>query len=271
MTVAHTEIYSRETDIVLESCDGVKFCAHKSILAAASAFFEHMFTLPQPPGEKDRPIIPLSEDSATLGALLQFIYPEPDPEIETLDELNALLSSAAKYDFVGAIATLRKELVSPRFLAESPLRVYASASRFELDDEARIASKHTLSCQILDCPLSDDLKFISAYAYHRLLILHRTRAEAAQLLLKITDDVKCIQCCSLYHGNFVPPKWWSVFERYAREELAIRPTTEVIFSLPFLARVARDCGCMRCSGSILDNHDFFANLKRQIDELPSTV
>lgn len=271
MTVAHTEIYSRATDIVLESCDGVKFYAHKSILAEASPFFEHMFTLPQPPGEKDRPVIPLSEHSATLGALLQFIHPEPDPEIETLDQLSSLLASAIKYDFVGAIATLRKELVSPKFLAESPLRVYASASRFELDDEAKIASKHTLSCQILDCPLSEDLKFISAYAYHRLLVLHRTRAEAAQRLLEISDNVKCIQCSSLYYGNFVPPKWWKVFQRCAKEELAIRPTTEVIFGLPFLAQVARESGCVRCSGSILDNHDFFANLKRRIDELPSTV
>ncbi|KAI5987782.1 hypothetical protein EDC04DRAFT_1472907 [Pisolithus marmoratus] len=271
MTAAHTEIYSRATDIVLESCDGVKFCAHKSILAAASAFFEQMFTLPQPPGEKDHPVISLSEHSVILGALLQFIYPEPDPEIETLDELNSLLASAVKYEFIRAIAALRKELVSPRFLAENPLRVYASASRFELEDEARIASGHTLCRQILDCPLSEDLKFISAYAYHRLLVLHRTRADAAQRLLKISDDVKCAQCSGLYYGNFVPPKWWKVFERYAREELAIRPTTEVIFSLPFLARVARECECVRCSGSMLDNHDFFTDLKRRIDELPSTV
>ncbi|KAG6333349.1 hypothetical protein ID866_5740 [Astraeus odoratus] len=275
MTVSHTEVYAQATDVVLESGDGVKFCAHKCILAAASPFFEHMFSLPQPltnlPGEKDHPVIPVSERSLIIGALLQFIYPEPDPEVGDLDDVDDLLASAAKYDFVGVVAALRKELVAPRFLKENPLRVYAIASRFELDYEAKLASRHTLSCNILDCPLSEDLKFISAYAYHRLLVLHRTRAEATQRLLKIHDDVKCIQCSSPYYGNFVPPKWWKVFERHAKEELAQRPTTDVIFSLPFLARVAQECVCFRCPGSMLDNHEFFADLKRRIDELPCTV
>ncbi|KIM63692.1 hypothetical protein SCLCIDRAFT_116843 [Scleroderma citrinum Foug A] len=275
MTVSRTETHSQASDIVLESSDGVKFCAHKCILAAASPFFEHMFALPQPhtklPPDEDHPVIPVSERSSIIGALLQFIYPEPDPEVQHLDELDEFLTSAVKYDFMGVIAALRKELVSPRFLEENPLRVYAIATRFDLEYEAKIASRHTLSCNVLDCPLSDDLKFISAYAYHRLLVLHRTRADAAQRLLKIRDDVKCIQCASTYYGNFVPPKWWKVFERYAKEELARRPTTDVIFSLPFLARVARECECIRCSGSILDNHEFFADLKQRIDGLPSTI
>lgn len=275
MTVSHPEVYAQATDIVLESSDGVKFCAHKCILGSASSFFEHMFSLPQPlsdaPPEKDGPVIPVSESSPTLSALLQFIYPEPDPIVESLDELVNLLATATKYDFMGVIASLRKELVSPRFMGDSPLRVYAIASRFELEPEAKIASRHTLTCVILDCPLSEELKYITAHAYHRLLVLHRTRAEAAQKLLKIDDEVKCLQCSSLYYGNFLPPKWWKVFERFAKEELGKRPTTDVIFGLPFLARVARESGCMRCGASILDNHAFLADLKRQIDEVPSTI
>lgn len=275
MTISRSESHSPASDVILESNDGVKFYAHKCILAAASPFFEHMFALPQPltklSSNEDHPVIPVSELSSNIGALLQFIYPEPDPELESLDDLDDLLASSSKYDFMGVIAALRKELVSPRFLEENPLRVYAIATRFDLEYEAKIASRHTLSCNVLDCPLSEDLKFISAHAYHRLLVLHRTRAEAAQRLLKIKDDVKCMQCTSMYYGNFVPPKWWKVFERCAREELAQRPTTDVIFSLPFLARVSQECECTRCSGSILDNHEFLSDLKQRIDGLPSTI
>ncbi|KAF9238799.1 hypothetical protein BU15DRAFT_88244 [Melanogaster broomeanus] len=266
MTVSVHESYSQDADVILESSDGVKFCVHRCILAAASPFFEHMFSLPQPPsdGKEHRPVVPVSENSSTIGTLLQFIYPEPDPVVTSMDELVTLLSTSVKYDFLGPIAALRKELLSPRFLEESPTRVYAIASRFDLEYEAQVASRRTLSCNVLDCPLSEDLKFISAHAYHRLLVLHRTRAEDAQALLKIPHDIKCIQCSGPYYGAFVPPKWWKEFERLAREELATRPTTDVIFSM-------RASGCVRCAGSIIDAHAFLADLKKQIDDLPSTI
>lgn len=273
MTVLDRDSYSEDADVFLESADGVKFCVHRCILAAASPFFEHMFALPQPPSDskEHRPVIPVSEHSSVISALLQFIYPEPDPVITSLDELTALLTTSVKYDFLGPIAALRKELLSSRFLDESPTRVYAIASRFDFEYEAQIASRHTLSCNILDCPLSDDLKYISAHAYHQLLVLHRTRAEAARALLKIPQDVKCMQCSGPFYGAFVPPKWWKEFEKLAKEELSVRPTTDVIFSVPFLARVAQESGCIRCAGSILDAHAFFVDLKRQIDDLPSTI
>lgn len=273
MTAFDRDSYSEDADVFLESADGVKFCVHRCILAAASPFFEHMFALPQPPADSKelRPVIPVSEHSSTISALLQFIYPEPDPVVTSLDELVALLTTSVKYDFLGPITALRKELLSPRFLAESPTRVYAIASRFDFEYEAQIASRHTLSCNILDCPLSDDLKYISAHAYHRLLVLHRTRAEAARALLKLPQDVKCIQCSGPFYGAFVLPKWWKEFEKLAKEELSMRPTTDVIFSMSFLARAAQESGCIRCAGSILDAHAFFADLKKEIDDLPSTI
>jgi len=273
MTVCDRDSYSEDADVFLESVDGVKFHVHRCILAAASPFFEHMFALPQPPShsKENRPVIPVTEHSSIISALLQFIYPEPDPAVTSLDELVTLLATSAKYDFLGPMAALRKELLSPHFLEANPTRVYAIASRFDFECEAQVASRHTLSCNILDCPLSDDLRHISAHAYHRLLVLHRTRAEAARELLKIPQDIKCIQCSGPFYGAFVPPKWWKEFEKLAKEELSVRPTTDVIFSLPFLSRVAQESGCIRCAGSILDAHAFLMDLKKQIDDLPSTI
>ncbi|KAF8138324.1 hypothetical protein EV363DRAFT_1445208 [Boletus edulis] len=262
MTVLDRDSYSGDTDVFLESADGVKFCIHRCILAVASPFFEHMFSLPQPPPDSKEhiPVIPVSEHSSTISPLLQFIYPEPDPVITSLDELVTLLATSVKYDFLGPIAALRKELLSPRFLNESPARVYAIASRFDFEYEAQVASRHTLSCNILDCPLSDDLKHISAYAY-----------PSTSALLKTPQDVKCMQCSGPFYGAFVPPKWWKEFEKLAKEELSVRPTTDVIFSMPFLARAAQESGCIRCAGSILDAHAFLADLKKQIEDLPSTI
>ncbi|KAH8096643.1 hypothetical protein BXZ70DRAFT_327974 [Cristinia sonorae] len=270
-----------DADLVLRptspDSDAVDFHVHRCILAASSPFFRQMFTLPQALSEEivDEPPIPvieMSETGSTLGALLQFIYPMVDPWIETLDELTLVLDAATKYDMTVARETLRKLLIAPRFVAKWPTRVYAIASRFELEEEAKIASRYTLTVNVLDCPLSEDLKYITAYSYHRLLDLHRSRAKAAQeLLLSMPpDNVKCMLCNGTHYGILLAPKWWQHFQAKAREELSLRPTTEIIFSMPFLAQVA-SAGCDRCAGSLLNSHVFLEELRKKIDDLPATI
>jgi hypothetical protein len=266
-----------DADIILRSSDNVDFRVHRCVLATASPFFRDMFTLPQPKAETSSdatpiPVIPVSEPHQTLDSLLRFIYPVADPLVATLDDINPILAAASKYDFVSVVSTMRKLLVAPRFLESSPTRVFAIASRYELEPEAQIASRYTLNINVLDCPLSDDLKHITAHSYHRLLELHRRRADAAQGLLKVPDEVKCLQCNG--HGiasSFAPPKWWSVWEGMARKELSARPTTDVIFEMKFLASAADGAGCPRCAGSVLDSYVFLGELKKKIDELPATI
>lgn len=274
---AYYNFDAADADLILLSSDDVEFRVHRCILAAASPFFSDMFTLPQPrvasdPDNITIPVISVSELRQTLDSLLRFVYPIQDPPIHTLDELNPILGSAFKYDFPSVISALRKILVAPHFLESSPTRVFAIASRHDLEPEAKLASRYTLTVRVLDCPISDDLKHITAHSYHRLLDLHKRRSESAQELLKIPEEVKCIQC----NGNgsirtFSPPKWWHVWEAMAREELAARPTTDVIFEMAFLAKAADSTRCTRCAGSVLDSHVFLGELKRKIDALPTTI
>lgn len=231
-----------------------------------------MFSLPQNPVVTHKvPAIPMSETKNTLGTLLEFVYPVEDPNIESLAKLTSVLGAAVKYDFLGVIATLRKLLVAPAFVEADPTRVYAIASRFELEEEARIASKYTLGIQILDAPLSEDLKYITAYSYHQLLNLHRRRANAAIALLKASPDIKCMQCNGSTFSLYNIPKWWYQFEKMAKEELSVRPTSDVIFGIGFLAQVAMGSECQRCAGSILDSWKFLQSLKEAIDKLPATI
>ena len=261
-----------EADLIIRSADGVEFRVFRRILSEASPFFGAMLSLPQPPSDLaiTAPVIDVSEDSKIFGTLLQLVYPFADPSISTLDEISSLLAVAVKYDMIRAIETLRRLLVGPNFLEESPTRVYAIACRFDLEEESRIASRYTLRVNVLDCPLSEDLKYITAYSYHRLLDLHRKRGEAAQELLKMDETLKCIQCSSSHYGGFCPPRWWTDFELRARKELKARPTTDVIFTLEFLSR-SMNTGCQRCPSSILDSFSYFNRLRKEIDDLPSTV
>jgi BTB/POZ domain len=251
------------------------FKVHRCILTAGSSFFETMFSLPQPKCTTDDllPVLDVAEPSAVLDPFLRFLYPVPDPEVPTLDALVPLMSTAAKYDMTGVMDRLRAILVSPAFLEKAPVRVFAIASRFDLEEEAKIASKHTLRVRVLDGPLCEDLRHISAYSYHRLLELHRRRGEAArQALSAPSEDLRCMQCNGAQHYNAIaPPKWWIEFAARAGEELRSRPTTDFIFSLKFLMQSAHASGCSRCAGSILESHLFLDALKAKIDALPSTI
>ena len=260
--------------ILRSSLPATDFHIHRLLLSLASPFFDHMLSLPQPSSKElsKIPIVEVSEGPEILQLLLEFIYPVPNPIID--DDLNTLISvlhAAIKYDVLPAIESLRRQLISERYLKQSPTRIYAIASRYELEEEAKMASKHTLGINILDAPLSEELMYISAFSYHRLLALHHTRAKAAQGLLQLRDDVKCMECNGTYGAFSDGPKWWLDFQRRATDELSARPTTEVIFTMEFLSKSFQRVECRKCPLSLLESWSFLEELKRKIDELPATV
>lgn len=264
-----------DADIILRSDEArpVDFRVHRCILGAGSPFFHTMFSLPQPECAADDgvPVLDVAEPSAILHPLLRFLYPVPDPEVPTLDALVPLMCTAAKYDMTSVMDRLRALLVAPAFLETAPVRVFAIASRFDLEEEAKIASKHTLRVRVIDVPLCEDLRHISAYSYHRLFELHRRRGDSARQALCAPEELRCMQCNGSQYNAMAPPKWWAEFAARAGEELRCRPTTDVIFSLKFLMQCAHASGCPRCSGSILESFLFLDGLKAKIDALPSTI
>src|ERR1700722_12330571 len=167
MTLADYHFDDEDADTILLSHpvdNPTKFLVHRCILEIASPFFKELFTLPQPlPYPKaERAVISVSEPRDTLDLLLRFLYPIPDPEIESLDVLDSVLGAAVKYDLSSVLSTLRKILVSPRFLQDVPLRVFAIAARYELEEEEKLASRATLTLSISEDPPSEELKYITA-------------------------------------------------------------------------------------------------------------
>ncbi|TFK92868.1 hypothetical protein K466DRAFT_581549 [Polyporus arcularius HHB13444] len=274
---------SRDADLILHSNssgeggqeDGssINFLVHRCVLSTASPFFEAMLSLPQPNAERnsDIPVIPMAEDGSVVETILRHIYPLPNPPVETLDELAQMLEVARKYDFTSVSNHLRQTLVAAQFLEACPLRVYAIASRYDLDEEAKVASKATLCAGLDKMPLHDDLKSMSGFAYHRLLQLHKRRARDAVALLELPDDVRCMSCNGRRDTVNQPPRWWAHYKEAAKEELLARPTSDTICSLSFIQRAALASGCERCAGSILSSCWFFDQLRQKIDTLPATV
>jgi len=269
---ADTVLVSSEED----SAKPVQFRVHRAILISASPFFRELFELPQPPdSDHGLPVIPMAEPSSILDLLLQLIYPIPDPPLNSLsiDSLSSILAVAFKYDLPPVVSRIANILSQPYFVRHSPMRVYAIATRYDLEDLAKLASSYTLSINIIEAPLFEELKWINAYSYHRLLDLHRQRASSAQKLIQVPppDSVKCVQCNSSTYSAFLHPEWWPVFQTKAQAALAIKPTSESIFGLEFLSDVIRACGCGRCAQSLLLGHEFLDKLKAEIDALPKTI
>ncbi|KAJ3572101.1 hypothetical protein NP233_g3304 [Leucocoprinus birnbaumii] len=271
-----------DADVILVTGGGypTEIRAHRCVLIAASPFFRDVFSLPQPPSipsyspstsDAHIPRIPISETRDVFTKLLSYVYPIPRPIINSLDEVSVLLGAALKYDFITAVEVLRGMLVSQRYLVENPLRVYGIATSFDLEDEAKIASRYTLNINLLDAPLCDEMRHISAYSYQKLINLHRTRAKAASELIKPPRSLKCPSCNSCGHGLYGSPKWWNEFANKAKAELAIRPTTEGIFDNMEFLKSTCSSGCPRCPMSLLEAGPLLMDLKKQIDELPSTI
>ncbi|KAI0650369.1 hypothetical protein C8Q79DRAFT_381604 [Trametes meyenii] len=254
------------------SSESIDFRIHRCILSAASPVFDGMFTIPQPASDVDIiiPVVPVTETSAVLDTILRFVYPVANPVITTLDELGPALEAARKYDFGVAIDALRKRLIAPDFLKSYPLRVFGIANRFELAEEARVASRALLNTALSGQHPHEDLKHVTAYDYHQLVVAREQRAHAAIELLQPPRDLKCMQCNGRWDRARDPPRWWVAYKERAKEELRLRPTSDVIFSLSFLQQSAQT-GCVGCPASILSSSWFFDQLKCNIDDLPTTL
>lgn len=120
----------------------VEFYVHSSVLSLASPLFKGMFTSSRNRGVEPNqqqqsspasfPRVPLPELQHVVSLLLRFVYPLPDPEFITLDELVPILAAAVRYEFSNVISSLRRQLISAKFMEEDPVRVFAIAARFHV-------------------------------------------------------------------------------------------------------------------------------------------
>ncbi|CDO73315.1 hypothetical protein BN946_scf185008.g77 [Trametes cinnabarina] len=165
-----------DADLIIPSSDQVDFHVHRLVLSLASPVFAAMFAIPQPPGtDPHRPLEDVTEDSDTLDVFLRICYPFADPTLESLDRIRVVLPAATNYEAEAVIASMKRMLSQSDLLTSDPLRVFAIACLFQLEDQARAAAeKAAMDNRIAEktCP---ELDMISAGAYYRLRRVDRTR------------------------------------------------------------------------------------------------
>jgi len=256
-----------DADVILRSSDGKDFRVHKVILNLASPVFQGMFDLPQPTNPSPQiPTIDIPEPSDILQPFVQYLYPRSPPEIVDLSVWAALYAIADKYNVEVVMGLLRGMLIS-RFLETSPLRVYALASHLGFEEEAKIASRGTLTMDISEGFPEEDAKLMGTVACQKLYLLHIQRREKARALVanrpyQLSDNHRCM----------CPPMDFSALTHVLSQRMSTRPWLTAGELYEEAARVSRPRTCgSRCRNNFGNVHAWFSLILEGLSEIPQTV
>ncbi|KDQ62847.1 hypothetical protein JAAARDRAFT_146605 [Jaapia argillacea MUCL 33604] len=287
---------SPRADVILRSSDNVDFHTFRIILSEASPFFDSMFTIPQPLSEPNDdvghknglPIIPVSEKSKTIEAVLRFCHPISDPKLDQLDDLQELLTAATKYELSFIATSLRRQVVP--FLEEHPLRVYAIAYIHEWEAEARLAARATLrkpSSELLPAYASQtippEFQVLPAVALIRLRRYHQACVDRLQSAtsdwnffwvasLDIGWRIHCYQCGqpSNTKKRYISP-YWTDLNSKVTVALKERPCSIAVEEPSHVAgALAQVCSSCPEDGPT-KMAQYIKNLAMKVDSYVSTV
>ena len=256
-----------DSDTVLRSSDGEELRVHRLILSLTSPVFRGMFNLPQSAEPSSQiPTVDIPESSDILKPFLQYLYPLSPPKIPNLAMWAALYTIADKYGTEGVMDSL-KDILIPRFLEASPLRVYALASRWGFEEEAKIASTKTLTIDISKEIPREDAELMGGAACQQLYLLHLNRREAARALVvnhprPSASDPSCT----------CPPPGYTRLIPLLCERVATRPwlTAEELFKEAARWDYRKPCS-YACRNAFKNMHVYFTSLLKGISELPQTI
>ncbi|KAJ3474653.1 hypothetical protein NLI96_g12337 [Meripilus lineatus] len=284
----HPLFSTEEADIILCSQDGVYFRVYSLVLKLSSGWFRSTFSLPQRPSlpsslssssssSSSPPIEPInvSESSEVLNAILSMASGYEIPRIHDFNYLESLVHAAEKYDMPGVLSILRFAILSPAFLKNHPIRVYAIACRWDWYEEAKIASKHTLAMDLLAVDRMDDIRKVDPRDLARLMLLHRRRRD------QLKDRLDCKETfyanimpgkCSHCHTPNPHEKWHRMKYDWVTkfEQCPIEDSAKDLLERLELADVL-NATCGRCQQRMYSAEPTIRNLRQILDELPTEV
>lgn len=262
-----------DANIILRSADGIYYRVSAYTLRTTSGFFRTMMNLPQTTAHQNDDIIVLTESSKVLGTLLRMVGGMEFSWWKSLDELEDLLTAAEKYDMPGPRMIIHGHIItSPA--PEETLRLYAIAARFEWEEQAKLASKHTLSIPIHDDAHAIALGAIPSSYLLRLFHLHRTRSNAFVALIKSGNQNTYFNISGCGHNLRLGAL--GCLANLMILELDRQPAGTNLLNGTWRiwpAATTRLCyQSQHCNGTITQHHETIATLiATYINSLPSTI
>jgi hypothetical protein len=297
-TYAASPFDHAKADVILRSSDNINFRIFRLFLSIASPFFETLFDIPQPPEGEDSQevkdglaVIPVSEDSKTLDALLRFCYPctlAEDPNLEELKDIVNVLEAAKKYSLEAIERKVAPTVSNPKILEAEPLRCYAIAHRGGLREEALLAARYTLT-QPLIPEWFEEIDLLTATDLLALLTYHKKCAIAVEALKNYRPWVishygsisafpfthSCSGCPSSggWNTSNSAVQWWVDFWDKTFILLRDKPCRATIdMSAEEVIRSVRQRNCSHCSPKVAENmREFTTVFAGKVEEAISQV
>ena len=252
-----------DADTILRCSDGKELRVHKVVLSLASPVFRDMFSLPQPAEPSHTPIVDVPETSDILAPLVQHFYPCSPPKVPDLRVWDNLYTVADKYNAEAATELLRDILIS-RFLKTAPFRVYALASRWGLEEEAKVASWESLKMDISKGIPEEDAKLMGVVAFQKLYHLHVNCRDRARALINDNPYTGgCVRGC--------PPFDFDGVVKVLSHRVSAKPRLTIQSLYSEIAAAPRMRGCSSCPNSLTKTHEWASKILRLISELPQTI
>ncbi|KAJ7157837.1 hypothetical protein C8R46DRAFT_1113284 [Mycena filopes] len=135
-----------DADLTISSSDGVLFKVYRRNLEAHSPVFAGAGSSTQPENGQD--IVELSESSETLELLFQFMYPQPQPNLQVLEFalIAGLAEAAEKYEVYSALTLCRMRMKD--FTSIHPLEVLRYAAQHNHVELANQSAQYSMRCGV---------------------------------------------------------------------------------------------------------------------------
>lgn len=266
-----------------------------------STVFEDMLSLPQPDQadkgvqyERSKPIIPLTEDSATLTVLLQICYPRTTLKIE-IEAICGVYRAVKKY----GMERVEEDLLSLVKDMDSPYRLFAIASQCQFKKLMEAAAERTLKIAATSPgPYYKELEDISGGDLHRLLEYRRKHIAAVESLMKTVfvgrkldlrsisrpkrftctyvwfacgiRDESCQEGgeqlnCGQASSQKIPKRWFEDYFRSLRNALVEKPSVDTLDDIDINDAASQALKCQVC------RPEAYPDLKRFRDNVKSTL
>lgn len=292
-TLAKSPFDDPNADVILRSSDNVDFYVFKFLLSLMSPVFRDMFILPQtfeahsPSGDCDadwrdgKPIVRVSEDSHIIETLLRYCDPRCKPVIENLGDVQLVLDAADKYDMLAVEKCIEEVLKAPQFVEQEPVRVFAIACRYKLEEATRLAARHTLRQTLIERPYVPELQFITASALQRLHEYYFRCGHAAHAVATDFKWIKrrnfvwfeCSGCIRRATPHGYCQAWWLDYMELAAKALMDRPCGSTIMD-PEISRAPMHAAnlCLHCRDrAFIDIQEFNKLFAARIEKMVATV
>lgn len=274
----HSLFSSPDADVILGASDHTLFRVHSWTLKTTSGWFRSLFSMPRLNPVADHPeIINLDEDSYTLGSLLRMICGLPINPLTSYDDVDALLFAAEKYDMPGPISLIRILVMTPPLL-DQPLRLYAAASRFGWEEEAKHASTQSLALNLYASEYQPILRKIGTNAVLDLIHLHRERREGLRRRLNEPPFVTgitvahCPRC-----RRTIDHHTWRELKYKVVLEMDVRPLGDTVLNVGLVdwpeAQACWDAKCPNdeCACVLYDKGETLRLIRECINGLANAV